>query len=55
MGTGLGWKVNNEDELDQALRDAVASDQVCLIRVMLPKDARSPALTRLGAALAAKA
>lgn len=55
MGTGLGWKVNDEGELDQALRDAVASDQVCLIRVMVPKDARSPALTRLGAALAAKA
>lgn len=55
MGTGLGWKVSNEHELDSALREAVDSDQVCLIRVMVPKDARSPALSRLGAALAAKA
>jgi indolepyruvate decarboxylase len=55
MGTGLGWKVSYEHELDSALREAVDSDQVCLIRVMVPKDARSPALSRLGAALAAKA
>jgi indolepyruvate decarboxylase len=55
LGTGLGWKVTNEGELDEALGAATASDQVCLIRVMVPKDARSPALTRLGAALAAKA
>ena len=55
MGTGLGWKVDNEVELDEALNTAIASEQVCLIRVMVPKDARSPALTRLGAALAAKA
>jgi len=55
MGTGLGFKVETERELDTALREAVASDQVCLIRVIVPKDARSPALTRLGAALAAKA
>ena len=55
MGTGLGWKVTTESELDHALSTAVASDQVCLIRVMVPKDERSPALNRLGAALAAKA
>jgi TPP-dependent 2-oxoacid decarboxylase len=28
MGTGLGWKVTTESELDQALSTAVASDQV---------------------------
>ena len=55
MGTGLGWKVTTESELDHALSTAVASDQVCVIRVMVPKDERSPALNRLGAALAAKA
>lgn len=53
--TGLGWKVTTESELDQALSTAVASDHVSVIRVMLSKHARSPALSRLGAALAAKA
>ncbi|MDA7641088.1 thiamine pyrophosphate-binding protein [Opitutaceae bacterium] len=53
--TGLGWKVTTESELDQALSTAVASDHVSVVRVMLSKHARSPALSRLGAALAAKA
>jgi len=55
IGCGRGWKVDTEVELDGALRDAIASNEVCLIRVILATDARSPALTRLGAALAAKA
>ena len=53
--TGLGWKVTTESELDQALSTAVANDHVSVIRVMLSKHACSPALSRLGAALAAKA
>jgi len=53
--TGLGWKVTTESELDRALSTAVASDHVSVVRVMLSKYARSPALSRLGAALAAKA
>ena len=53
--TGLGWKVTTESELDQALSTAVASNHVSVVRVMLSKHARSPALSRLGAALAAKA
>jgi len=54
MGCGRGWKVDAEAELDSAMRGAIASNEVGLIRVMLAKDARSRVFTRLGAALAAQ-
>jgi len=55
IGTGQGWLVETETELDEALRAAFNSNEVCIIRVRLPKTARSAALSRLGAALAARA
>ena len=48
-------RIITESELDQALSTAVASDDVSVISVILYKHARSPALRRLEAALAAKA
>ena len=48
-------RIITESELDQALSTAVASDDVSVISVILYKHARSPALLRLEAALAAKA
>lgn len=55
IGTGQGWLVETETELDEALRAAFNSNEVCIIRVRLPKTALSAALSRLGAALAARA
>ncbi len=55
MGTGQGWLVETEVELDTALSAALTSNEICIIRVRLPKTARSAALSRLGAALAARA
>lgn len=55
FGTGQGWKVETEAELDSALMQAIASDQLCIIRAVLPKYGRSAALNRLGEALAARA
>ena len=52
IGAGQGRRVTNEHEMDEALRAAVASDEVFIIRVVLPKLARSAGLTRLGEALA---
>ena len=55
IGTGHGWLVETEVELDTALSEALTSNEICIIRVRLPKTARSAALSRLGAALAARA
>lgn len=55
IGSGNGWLVETEKELDQALTEAFGSHEIAIIRVRLPKTARSAALSRLGAALAAKA
>jgi len=55
FGTGRGWKVTTERELDAALVDAIADDGLCIIRAVLPKDGRSAALSRLGEALASRA
>ena len=52
LGTGQGYLVATELELQQALSSAIASDELCIIRVQLPKDGRSAGLTRLGKALA---
>ena len=55
IGTGHGFDVTTRAELDEALQSAVASDQLCIIRVRLSKDGRSAALTRLGEALRTRA
>lgn len=55
FGRGLGFDVTTERELDEALSAAFASTELCIVRIRLPKDGRSAALTRLGAALAARA
>ena len=55
FGTGCGFDVRTRAELDDALHEAVDSDELCILRVHLPKDGRSAALERLGEALRARA
>jgi len=55
FGTGRGFDVQTRAQLDDALGQAVESDELCILRVHLPKDGRSPALERLGEALRARA
>lgn len=55
FGTGKGWKATTESELDLALGQAIESDELCIIRAVLPKYGRSAALSRLGEALAKRA
>jgi indolepyruvate decarboxylase len=55
FGTGRGFLAVTSRELDDALAFAVESDELCIIRVRLPKDGRSAALERLGEALRARA
>jgi thiamine pyrophosphate-dependent acetolactate synthase large subunit-like protein len=42
---------NTEDELDAALTEAMASDELCIVRAVVPQGDRSPALLRLTDAL----
>ena len=51
FGTGRGWLATTEDELDTALAEAMASDELGMIRAVVPKGDRSPALLRLTDAL----
>ncbi len=51
LGTGHGWRAETEDELDNALRAAMDVDALAIIRVIVPRDSRSAALTRLTDAL----
>jgi indolepyruvate decarboxylase len=51
FGTGRGWLAETEDELDAALTGAMASDELCLVRAVVPQGDRSPALLRLTDAL----
>ena len=55
FGTGRGFDVKTRADLDDALRQAVDSNELCILRVRLPKDGRSAALERLGEALRARA
>ena len=55
FGRGLGFDVTSERELDEALTAAFSSNELCIVRIRLPRDGRSAALSRLGAALAARA
>jgi indolepyruvate decarboxylase len=52
FGRGQGFLAKTETELDAALTTAMATDDLIIIRVMLPKHARSAGLARLGEALA---
>ena len=54
FGRGLGFLARTEIELDDALSTAIATDDLIIIRAVLPKHARSAGLSRLGAALAKK-
>ena len=54
FGLGQGRLARTEVELDQALTEAMASDELFIIRAALPKTVRSAGLTRLGAALSKK-
>lgn len=51
FGVGKGWLATTEDEFDDALTEALATDSLCIIRAVVPKADRSPALTRLTDAL----
>jgi indolepyruvate decarboxylase len=52
FGRGRGWLVSTEEELAAALAAAVASDQLEIVRVLVPRGLISPALARLTGALA---
>lgn len=53
LGTGHGWRVETEQQLDQALHEAERrTDTFCLLEVCLSQSDRSPALDRLASRLA---
>ncbi len=52
FGRGRGFFVKTENDLDAALTEAMATEDLIIIRVQLPKYARSAGLSRLGEALA---
>jgi len=52
FGLGQGRLALTEHQLDEALTEAMASEELFIIRAALPKTARSAGLTRLGEALA---
>ncbi len=52
IGGGKGFRVETEDELDLAVTEALASDTLCVINVVVDQKDVSPALRRM--ALAAK-
>ena len=52
FGRGRGFLAKTEQELHDALTEALATDDLVIIRVELPKYARSAGLSRLGEALA---
>ncbi len=54
FGLGQGRLVRTEHELDDALTEAMASNELFIIRAALPKNERSAGLARLGAALSKK-
>ena len=54
IGRGRGWLARTEEELDDALREAMELDDVAIVRAVVPKGDKSPALTRLTDALGRK-
>lgn len=55
FGTGRGFDILTRAQLHKALTDAIEHDGLCILRVHIPRDARSAALERLGEALRARA
>ena len=55
FGTGRGFDITTRAQLHTALQEAVERDGLCILRVHIPRDARSAALERLGEALRARA
>jgi indolepyruvate decarboxylase len=55
FGTGRGFDITTRAQLHLALQEAVEHDGLCILRVHIPRDARSAALERLGEALRARA
>lgn len=52
LGLGQAWRVRTEREFEEALRAALASEELSIIHVCLAAGDCSPGLARLGAALA---
>jgi len=48
FGVGIGKKVTTNGELEAALKEAVATDKLYLIEVVLPRNDCSPSLKRVG-------
>jgi len=48
LGAGVGKKVTTNGELEVALKEAIASDKMYLIEVILPRTDASPSLKRVG-------
>lgn len=48
FGVGVGKKAATNGELEAALKEAIASDQMYLIEVVLPRNDSSPSLKRVG-------
>ena len=44
FGTGRGWLASTEDELDTALAEAMSTDELCIIRAVVPQGDRIYAL-----------
>lgn len=55
LGSGIGIKVTTETELDSAVSKAIAADQVSVLNCIVDPMDISPALKRIGEALAKKA
>ena len=54
FGTGQGFRCETEEQLHDALLKSVASDELSIIRALIPKGKYSPALIRLTDALRKK-
>jgi indolepyruvate decarboxylase len=48
FGAGVGKKVTTNGELESALKEAIASNKMYLIEVILPRNDASPSLRRVG-------
>ena len=48
FGAGVGKKVTTNGELEAALKEAIASDKMYVIEVILPRNDSSPSLRRVG-------
>ena len=48
FGVGISRKVTTNGEMEAALTEAIAADQLCLIEVIIPRNDCSPSLRRVG-------